>query len=1026
MKRMKKPLKTAGLSLLAILLLLITAPFLFKKQILTLVKREINKQLDATIDFSDVSVSLIRHFPKATIRIKDISIAGKEDFSGDTLFKASSVDATADIISVIKGKDINIQGVFLNQPHIRLLVNSSGKANWNIVKTTPDTSAVKDTAPSPFRLMLNRYKITDGELVYDDKTTQTYLSLKELNHSGRGDMTENRFTLATFTESGAVRFIQNGLPYLFDIQTELKADIQADNTTQTYKVENAKLQLNALTISCNGQVNISNPDSLYTDFSFSSPSQDFKDIFSLIPAVFTRDFSSIKTGGNFSLQGWIKGYITSDRLPAYDLKLNINNAFFQYPDLPKPVKNIQLNVHAQNPDGKPDNAVINIPKGHLELDKEPFDFHFVYKNPETVQWLDAGIKGKINLADITQFIQLPSGTKLGGLIFADAFVKGPLRAIEKQSGPFQAGGFFDISGLFFSSREFPHPVQNGNLKVTLNHQGGSADNTVIHVQKGHVEVAGDPVDFSLHLTRPVSAAEWKGDASARITLEKFSQFLALPAGSSLSGKIQAQMNFQGSNAALAKKEYRKILFNGNAEVSQTKYVSKEYPGGIMISSAALCLQTANITVSGLSGEYLNTKFNASGSLENYMEYLFAGAPLKLNLTVSADKMNLNDWMGTAPPASASQEKRSAEKSTGAQPFIVPGNIHAGLNASVQKVNYDNVEYENISGFVELKDETVWLRNLSAEALEGNFTVNGSYSTKNNKQKPEISLSYDIRNLNVQKAFYAYNTARFLMPVGKFLAGRLHSRLSMTGNLDEMMTPLLNSLTGKGNLLLVEGILEKFAPLEKVAEALDIDRLKSITMKEIKNTIEFANGKVFVKPFSMKVKEIDMEISGFHGLDQSLDYNLKMKVPRSLMGTKGNAMVNNLVAKAQSKGIPVSAGEYVNLLVKVTGTVSKPEVQVNLEKMAGEVLKQAEEQVKEFVKAKADSLAGKAKDTLKVIKKQVEEKVKEKIVEAGIDTAGLNIKNVKDTLKERIKDTLKQRAKDTLKKKLKNIFFKEQN
>ena len=335
--------------------------------------------------------------------------------------------------------------------------------------------------------------------------------------------------------------------------------------------------------------------------------------------------------------------------------------------------------------------------------------------------------------------------------------------------------------------------------------------------------------------------------------------------------------------------------------------------------------------------------------------------------------------------------------------------------SVNKVTYDIVNTENISGTVQLNDEKLQFQNVKAEALDGNILINGSYSTKISKERPDISLSYDIKNMDVQKAFNAYNTMQFLAPIGRFLSGKLSSQLSMTGNMDGSMMPLLNSLTGKGNLLLLEGVLAKFAPLEKIAAVLDIDRLKSISVKDIKNNIEFANGKVLVKPFVVKVKDIEMEIAGFHGLDQSMDYGIKMKLPRSAMGLKGNNLVNDLIAKANAKGIPVKASETVSLQLKVSGTVSNPSVSVNLEQMAADAMKEVEEQAKDFAKAKLDSATKKTRDSLDAVKKQAEEKAKEKLANAGIDTTNLNIKNAKDTLKERVKDTLK--------KKLKNVILK---
>ncbi|MEJ0105734.1 MAG: hypothetical protein WDO19_25645 [Bacteroidota bacterium] len=88
-----------------------------------------------------------------------------------------------------------------------------------------------------------------------------------------------------------------------------------------------------------------------------------------------------------------------------------------------------------------DNTVVDISKGHIEMDNEPFDFRLLFKNPETSKYIDAVAKGKIDLANIQNFVKLEGNTKLGGLVSADVFAKGNLSAIQQQQGPFTAGGF---------------------------------------------------------------------------------------------------------------------------------------------------------------------------------------------------------------------------------------------------------------------------------------------------------------------------------------------------------------------------------------------------------------------------------------------------------------------------------------------------------------------------------------------------------------------------------------------------------
>jgi hypothetical protein len=314
----------------------------------------------------------------------------------------------------------------------------------------------------------------------------------------------------------------------------------------------------------------------------------------------------------------------------------------------------------------------------------------------------------------------------------------------------------------------------------------------------------------------------------------------------------------------------------------------------------------------------------------------------------------------------------------------------------------------------MNEERLTLQNIKTDALDGHVVVNGSYSTKLNKKEPDISLSYDITNMDVQKAFAAFNTSQALMPIGKFLAGKLNSQLSLTGSLYGEMMPKLNSLSGKGNLLLIEGILKNFAPVEKLAALLQIDRLKSISVKDIKSYFEFANGKVMIKPFTVKIDSIEMLISGFHGFDGSIDYAIQMKLPRKLLGAKGNSLINNLVADAAGRGLPFKLSETISLDIKMTGTVSNPFIGISLKGMVDDVVKDMEQQGKDFLQAKLDSAKLKAKDSLQLVKKQFEDNLKDKLKEQifGKDTTTSN---------NNLPDSSKQNPGQTIKNTLKNIF-----
>ncbi|HKZ66589.1 MAG TPA: AsmA-like C-terminal region-containing protein, partial [Chitinophagaceae bacterium] len=255
-----------------------------------------------------------------------------------------------------------------------------------------------------------------------------------------------------------------------------------------------------------------------------------------------------------------------------------------------------------------------------------------------------------------------------------------------------------------------------------------------------------------------------------------------------------------------------------------------------------------------------------------------------------------------------------------------------------------------------------------------------------------------------------------MPIGQFLDGKLNSQLTMIGNLNGDMMPDFSSLTGNGNLLLLEGVLKKFAPLEKLASTLQIDELKSITIKDIKNHIEFANGKVLVTPFDIKIKDIELQIGGMHGFDQSINYVIAMKVPRKYLGTQGNNLINGLATQASNKGIPVTLGETVNLNVKMAGSLSNPSIKTDLKEVAGDAVADLKQQAADFAQAKADSAKQKVKDSVTAVKNQVITDVKENLKD--------KIFGNKDSVKTNNTDSTKKKAEQTIKNTFNDLFKKK--
>ena len=214
---MKKALKWIGIFLLVVIVFLVAAPFLFKDKIVSKIKEETNKNLNAKVDFGDFDLSLFRSFPDFSLRLNELKVINIEPFAGDTLIYTKQLDLTVDLMSVIKGGEIKIKSVDLNSAIMNFLVDKDGKANWDIAK--PSTGPETASEPSSFKANLKHYAISNSRIIYDDKSLGFYLKLDGVNHSGKGDFTQDLFVLSTNTEAsnvdmayGGYRGVRSGAP----------------------------------------------------------------------------------------------------------------------------------------------------------------------------------------------------------------------------------------------------------------------------------------------------------------------------------------------------------------------------------------------------------------------------------------------------------------------------------------------------------------------------------------------------------------------------------------------------------------------------------------------------------------------------------------------------------------------------------------------------------------------------------------------------------------------------------------------
>lgn len=468
---MKKILKWTGITLLILIVLLIALPFLFKDKLVAIAKEQANKNLNARVDFGDFDLSIFASFPDFRFSIENVSVVGIDQFDGDTLAYLKKLKLDVNIKSVISGDQIEVNEISLNEPRINAIVLPDGKANWDIAKPSADTAApTPEGEPSKFKLSLKKLEITDAIISYNDMQGGMAARLNDFDFDLKGDFTQDNFLLSIISEIKGMNFEMEGVAYAKDMHVKLKVDADADMPNMKFTLKENEFDFNELGLGVDGWIAM--PDTnINMDIKFLCKQTEFKNILSLIPAVYSKDFASVKTSGKLALNGYAKGTYNASAMPAFATHLEIGDAMFKYPSLPKSVNNINIKLDVENPNGNPDATRIDLQKLHLEMAGNPLDMVMQVKTPVSDPNINGWVRGKVDMGSVKEFVPLEKSDEMSGVVTADVKMNGRMSSItSKKYEEFNAQGSITVDKMQYQTESLPYEVLINTLKLNFTPQ----------------------------------------------------------------------------------------------------------------------------------------------------------------------------------------------------------------------------------------------------------------------------------------------------------------------------------------------------------------------------------------------------------------------------------------------------------------------------------------------------------------------------------------------------------------------------
>ncbi|MBR5893370.1 MAG: AsmA family protein [Bacteroidaceae bacterium] len=609
---MKKLLKVVVTIIVAIMLVLVAVPYLFKDKIEEIIKQEGNKMLNAEFDFGNLGISLFRNFPLASLTLEDFYLKGVGQFGSDTLVAANEVTAAVNVMSLFGDEGFDIKNVLLDGVSVKAIVMPDSSVNWDVMKMAEESAEEVETdTTAAFRIKLQELTVNNLNVVYDDRLAGMYANIANLNAKCSGDFGSARTLVQLAASIGALTFSMDGVPFLNKAHISLNTNVDADLENSKFTIKENTFQLNEIKTAIDGWVALTQ-NGVDMDISMASNEIGFKDVLSLVPAIYSKDFEGLKTDGVASIKAFAMGSLVGDSVvPEFGVDLRVRDAMFQYPMLPAGVNDINVGVCVTNPGGSLDNTVVEVGKFAFVMAGNPFNVTATLKTPISDMQFNVAAKGKLDLGKIKDIYPLEE-MALNGVVDADMSVSGKMSNIDKGDyDKVKASGSVRLNGMTLAMKDMPN-IDIKNSVLTFTPRYLQLSETTVNIGENDITLDSK---FENYMGFALKGTTLKGSLNVKSNKLNLNDFMTTDSSAVATAETQTAAADTAAMGVIRVPENIDFAMNVNfAQVLFGKMAFNKLNGKLIVNNGKVDMK--NLSLNTMGGEIVvNGFYNAPADVQ---------------------------------------------------------------------------------------------------------------------------------------------------------------------------------------------------------------------------------------------------------------------------------------------------------------------------------------------------------------------------------------------------------------------------
>ena len=870
-----KVLKISGIVIAGILLLLFLIPLIFPGKIASEVKKVANERLDTKMDFTKSRLSFFTHFPSLTVSLDDLSLTGSAPFGNDTLLKAEQVAFGINLKRLIFDNEVKINKLYVSKALINIMVNQKGQANYNIYIAPEDT---KNTTEEGTAIRLERIDLEDCHVKYNDRSAKILVDAKGFNYIGKGNLSEDIFDLNTDAKIDSVDFYYNKTAYLR--KKEVRADLITRINTHalSFILQKNELKINKLPLKFTGLFSILR-DGYKINIKAASENTTLKDLFSVMPPEYLTWMNETEISGNSDLLFTFKGNYNVAKKQKPDLAFNmkVNKGAINYQNAPAPLTDFQMDLNAVMPQLDVEKLLINLNTMKFKVGEKDYFNAYLHSKGFTEMDVNASVKGALDLATVDAALGLNT-IDLHGILKTNIQARGTFSNTKKLF-PKTIGGISLRNGSL-KTDAYPNPITDITFIANVLNKAGTFKDLIISVAPASFVFEGNPMYVNATLSDFSDLAynaKIKGELNVGRIYKVFSR-----KGVDITGYAKADLSLKGKQSYATNGQYDKLDNKGTIILKNIKATSELFPKAFFIKQGNFRFQNEKMWFERFNASYGKSDFAINGYLLNTINYfLESHGTLSGDFNMKSKLINVNEFMALEKGENTDRNleveyaKEDHPKMSGV--VIIPKNLNVALTTNVEKVEYNGLVLNKLTGKIGISKGNFFLENTNFNIIDCILGINAQYRDES-PTTANFDAHFTARDFSVQRAYKEIPMFHDMVTAAEKAEGIISIDYKVKGDLDGNMGPIYESLEGAGTINLRDVKVKGLKLFEGISsqtgqKSLDDPGLEGI---EIKSTID--NNLIHIEPFTFSVASFKPTIKGTTSFDGLLDLRMRLGLP----------------------------------------------------------------------------------------------------------------------------------------------------